>query len=399
MNVILFDYPGFRDSLLPLTYTRPVAELRCGILNIREKWEKGLNTKISHFTQDYLAGKFPMEIGDDNLVINASWCPPLDESAVRNLKINDSLFRNGIPLAFRFDKEGISKIHNNDFRPTANEIELDYEPVLISKLWHLFKHNGEEIRKDFERLTSGRKTIEINDPGSIVYGKENIFLEEGAQVKASIINAESGPVYIGKNAHIHEGSIIKGPFALCEGAHVNMGAKIKGDSTLGPYCKVGGEISNSILLGYSNKAHDGFLGNAVIGEWCNLGADTNNSNLKNNYDQVKLWNFVRDGFELTGETFVGLFMGDHSKCAINTMFNTATIAGVASNIFGAGFPRTFIPSFSWGGPAGFITFKLNKVFEMAEAMMKRRGVALTEEDKKILTRVFELSAEYRTWDR
>jgi UDP-N-acetylglucosamine diphosphorylase/glucosamine-1-phosphate N-acetyltransferase len=398
MNIILFDFPGFRDSLLPLTYTRPVAELRCGILTLREKWETELSEKASHLTQDYLSIKYPMNISEDNLLINGSWCPPIGAKEHLNLEMNEGLYWNEIPLAYKLGKEGISKIHDPKFKPSRIR-EYKDTPVLISKLWHLFKNNGSEIRKDFDRITSGRTSGNINDKGSHIYNEENIFLEEGATVRGAILNAEEGPIYLGKNSQVHEGSIIKGPFALCEGAHVNMGAKIKGDSTLGPYCKGGGEISNSILMGYSNKGHDGFLGNSVIGEWCNLGADTNNSNLKNNYDQVKLWDFAKDRFELTGETFVGLFMGDHSKSAINTMFNTATVVGVAANIFGSGFPRTFIPSFSWGGPAGFITFKPLKVFEMGEAMMKRRGNTLTEVDKDILEKVFELSADYRTWDR
>jgi UDP-N-acetylglucosamine diphosphorylase/glucosamine-1-phosphate N-acetyltransferase len=398
MNVILFDYNPWRDSLQPLTYTRPVSELRVGILTIKEKWESELSVRISYLTRNYLSEKFPLSISDENLLINGSWCPMAGVKDLLQLNTGESLVWQGIPLALKVSKDGFSKIHNQDFK-TKKEIQCEKVPVLISKLWHLFKNNGSEIRIDFERLTKGRKSEPLTDPGCTIYGKENIFLESGAMVRAAILNAEDGPIYLGKNSRVQEGSIIKGPIAMGEGSHINMGAKVKGDSTLGPFCKVGGEISNSILLGYSNKAHDGFLGNSVIGEWCNIGADTNNSNLKNNYDEVKLWDFSRQRFELTGETFVGLFMGDHCKCAINTMFNTATVTGVASNIFGAGFPRTFIPSFSWGGPAGFITFKLEKVFEMAGAMMNRRGVQLTEVDKKILTKVFELSVEYRTWER
>ena len=397
MNIILFDYKPFRESLLPLAYTRPVSEFRVGILTIKEKWELELSASVSCLTQDYLAEKFPLSFSDENLLINGAWCPGRGVKELLQLRIGESLVWKSIPLALKISKEGIPKVHNQDYS-VEKEIEYTESPVLISKLWHLFKNNGAEIRTDFQRLIDGRESKLLTDSGTTIYGKENIFLEEGASVKGAILNAEDGPIYLGKNTKIHEGSVVKGPFAMSEGSHINIGAKIKGDSTLGPYCKVGGEISNSILFGYSNKAHDGFLGNSVIGEWCNLGADTNNSNLKNNYDEVKLWDFSRQRFELTGETFVGLFMGDHCKCAINTMFNTATVTGVASNIFGAGFPRTFIPSFSWGGSAGFITFKLEKVFEMAGAMMKRRGLTLTETDKKILARIFELSAEYRTWE-
>ncbi|MCR9081276.1 MAG: glucose-1-phosphate thymidylyltransferase, partial [Cyclobacteriaceae bacterium] len=231
------------------------------------------------------------------------------------------------------------------------------------------------------------------------YSPENIFIEEGAVIRASILNAEGGPIYIGKNTEIQEGSLIRGPFALCEGSTVNMGAKLRGDTTIGPHSKVGGEVSNSVIFGYSNKGHEGFLGNSVIGEWCNLGADTNTSNLKNNYAPVKLWDYIRGGFTNTGLQFCGLMMGDHSKCGINTMFNTGTVVGVGANIFGDGFPRNFIPSFAWGGAAGFSTFQFPKFLQTAQAVMQRRKVELGEKDQEMLQKVFDFSKNYRIWEK
>ena len=281
----------------------------------------------------------------------------------------------------------------------AEEVKFEGAFRLIQQPWEIFQYNKEQIEADFAIITKGRTSQPITDPHTIVYGKENVFLEEGATVRAAIINAEKGPVYIGKNAQVHEGAIISGAFALCEGAHVNMGAKIKGDSTVGPHSKVGGEVSNSVIFGYTNKGHDGFLGNSVIGEWCNLGADTNTSNLKNNYAPVKLWNYTSERFVQTGLQFCGLMMGDHAKCSINTMFNTGTVIGVGSNIFGAGFPKNFVPSFSWGGASGLITFQPRKFYEVAEAVMQRRGLSFDEAEKEIIDRVFEITAQYRTWDK
>ena len=288
---------------------------------------------------------------------------------------------------------------NLSFAAERNPVQLTYEPVLLQKTWQIFQFNGSEIRKDFTLLTKGRTSQPVNDPHTIVYGADQIFIEEGAKIKAAVLNAEGGPIYIGKNTEIQEGSLIRGPFALCEGSTINMGAKLRGDTTVGPFSKVGGEISNSVIFGYSNKGHEGFLGNSVIGEWCNLGADTNTSNLKNNYASVKLWDYTRGGFANTGLQFCGLMMGDHSKCGINTMFNTGTVVGVGANIFGDGFPRNFIPSFSWGGAAGFSTFTMVKFEETAKAVFGRRGLEWTPAEKEILDKVFELTKSYRIWDK
>ncbi|MBK5279679.1 MAG: glucose-1-phosphate thymidylyltransferase, partial [Bacteroidia bacterium] len=270
--------------------------------------------------------------------------------------------------------------------------------TIIDQVWKIFQLNGSQIREDFKLITKNRKSAGISDKHTRTYSDENIFIEKGVSIKAALLNAENGPIYIGKNSQIHEGAIIRGPFALCEGSHVNMGAKVRGDTTVGPFSKIGGEVSNTVIFGYSNKAHDGFLGNSVIGEWCNLGADTNTSNLKNNFENIKIWNYAKGGFKDTGLMFCGLVMGDHSKCGINMMFNTGTVVGVCANIFGDGYPRTFIPSFAWGGASGFTTFQLNKALETATKAMERRNVLLDAADKEILKQVFEQSSKYRAWE-
>ncbi len=388
MNLVLIDDPNFRINLLPFTFTRPVADIRIGIITIREKWEHYFGNKSSSLTETYLQAKYPALATTDNLLVNGALCP--DEnvvSAIKQLTIGQSLVSGNVVLAARTTTLDLSS--------ATQKINYSHTFTLIDQPWKIFQHNAAELKKDFLLITKDRKSFGIQDKHTIVYGAENIFVEEGADIKAAVLNAESGPIYIGKNAVVQEGSLIKGSFALCEGATVNMGAKMRGDSTIGPHCKVGGEISNSVLFGFSNKGHDGFLGNSVLGEWCNLGADTNTSNLKNNYDQVKLWSYAKRGFVNTGQQFCGLMMGDHSKCGINTMFNTGTVVGVSANIFGDGYPRNFVPSFSWGGASGFITYQLNKAFETAERVMGRRHIALTQLDKDILKHIFDSTEELK----
>lgn len=393
MNIILFDDPAIRKSLLPLTFTRPVAEIRVGILTIAEKWSKRLEKNISFNTSDYLCEKYPCLKGSNNLWINGAFCPD-DEliNSIEGLQNEQALIKNNTIIAAKTGG-AFSDLQNLSLK------EYNGEPTLIDRPWKIFKKNAEQIQADFDIITAARQSEDIIDSHTVVYGEENLFIEEGATIKAAIINAENGPVYIGKNAIIHEGAIIKGAFALCEGAQVNMGAKIRGDSTIGPYCKVGGEVSNSVFFGYSNKSHDGFVGNSVIGEWCNLGADTNTSNLKNNYTNVKVWSYSEDTFTDTGEVFCGLVMGDHSKCGINTMFNTGTVVGVSANIYGAGFPRNFIPSFSWGGAAGFSTYRLEKANEVITKVMERRGLIYDSTEQAILQEIFEQTAKYRFWEQ
>ena len=399
MHVLLFDDPAIRPHLLPLTFTRPVAALRCGILTIAEKWQRRLAaTSVGYLTQPYLQVKFPAgNVAGPALVVNGAACPDdLLASQVLALQPGQGLYQGDTLVAAHLaDATKVAELIQDglEVRAVAEEV------VLIERPWHLFLQNGAEIRRDFTLLTAGRTLAPVGDAHTIVYGAENIFIEEGVKIRAAILNAEDGPIYLGKNSQVHEGAIIKGPLALCEGSHVNAGAKLRGDNTIGPFSKVGGEVGNSILLGYSNKGHDGYLGNSVIGEWCNLGADTNTSNLKNNYAPVKVWSHAAYRFVDTGQTFCGLLMGDHAKAGINTMFNTGTVVGVGANIFGAGFPRTFIPSFSWGGAAGFETFKLGKFAEVAERVMSRRSLAYDAVEQGIIAEVFKQTEQDRVWDK
>lgn len=391
MNVILFDDPDIRINLLPFTFTRPVGSIRIGILTIAEKWEKWLGAKASYKTETYLQKKFPFISTPDNLLLNGAVCPDHALAAtVKALPSGYFLVKDTLLLAARNPP---AEMNNK------NTIEYTQEITVIDKTWKIFRENGAQLRTDFALITNGRKSEGIRDKHTAVYGEENIFVEEGAYIRAAILNAENGPIYLGKNSVVQEGAMIRGAFALCENSHVNMGAKVRGDVTVGPYSKVGGEVSNSVIFGYSNKSHDGFLGNSVLGEWCNIGADTNTSNLKNNYDTIKLWNHAEQNFTETGLQFCGLIMGDHSKCAINTMFNTATVIDVCSNIFGEGFPRNYIPSFAWGGAHGFITYQLDKALDTAGRVMARRNVVVEEVDKAILLHVFKMTAPGRVWEK
>ncbi len=388
MNIVLFDDPLIRSSLLPLTFTRPVAEIRVGILKISEKWERRFGP-VSFKTEEYLSTRFPKNHSTNPIFINGAICP-MDRliKALEKIEPGEALWAGDILIA-TYDLINVDN---------ARRVEFNEPFTLIDQLWKIFKSNAAEVRVDYELITAGRTSQNITDPHTVVYGKENLFLEEGVNIKAAVINAERGPIYIGKDVVIQEGALINGSHALCDGAVVNMGAKLRGDSTVGPYSKVGGELSNSVIIGYSNKGHDGFLGNSVLGEWCNLGADTNTSNLKNDYGDVRLWNYQKPGFVSTGEMFCGLVMGDHSKCGINTMFNTGTVVGVSANIFGAGYQRSFIPSFSWGGPTGLTTYRLKKAFIVAGKVMERRGIKFDEQDHTVLEEVFNQTAEHRNWE-
>jgi UDP-N-acetylglucosamine diphosphorylase/glucosamine-1-phosphate N-acetyltransferase len=393
MNIILFDDPSIRLDLLPFTFTRPVGDIRVGILTIAEKWKRLTGDEVSFQTESYLSAKYPSKKSNDNYFINGAICP--DEAvlnAVKNLKSGEGLSTGETLLAARSSEESV---------PALNSIKCaNYSAaILVDQLWRIFQLNGYQIRSDYKLITTGRNSIGLEDVHTCSYNTADIFVEEGVVIRAAILNAEHGPIYLGKNSQIHEGAIIRGPFALGENSHVNMGAKVRGDTSVGPFSKIGGEVSNSVIFGYSNKAHDGFLGNSVIGEWCNLGADTNTSNLKNNFENIKLWNYQKKGFKDSGLTFCGLMLGDHSKCGINTMFNTGTVVGVSASIFGDGYPRTFIPSFAWGGAAGFTTFRLDKALDTARKAMSRRDVDLGEIDTKIMEEVFKQTADYRAWER
>ena len=387
MNYIIFD--NFRRNyLLPLTFTRPVGDIRIGILTIREKWEHYLGAKTSSLTEDYLSVKFPIVKGDDNILINGSIMPN-DElvAEIKKIGINQALVKDEVIIAVRLSAKDLDNIDDTE---GMEEFETDCEFAKVNTTWDIFAKNDAAIRADFEILTKGRKSAPLSKSNTLL--GDHIFIEEGASVESATINTITGPVYIGKDAEIMEGAMIRGPFALGQGSVVKMGAKIYGGTTVGPYSKVGGELNNVVIFGFSNKAHDGFLGNSVIGEWCNLGADTNNSNLKNNYDVVRMWSYPDHTFVDTGLQFCGLVMGDHSKCGINTMFNTGTVVGVNSNIFGSGFQRNFIPSFAWGGTKGFDDFSIRKAIDIAKRVYSRRDIEFDETEQSILRSVNELTA-------
>ncbi len=381
MNFILYD-GRWREHLLPFTLTRPIGEIRVGITTIKEKWELLLDSQVSFLTQEYLQQKYPLVIKDDNVLIESSIIPT-KELVTEILALNKgaALTSNGEVVAVRCKTV---TVNDNPFEGNYKLVETGLKFLAIQYPWHIYKLNPEIIKQDFNRITAGRKSMPVPD-GVFVSGDSGmLFIEEGANIKFSSINTEEGPVYIGKSARVMEGSKIRGPFALCDHATVKMGAKIYEGTTVGPWSKVGGEVSNSVIFGYSSKAHDGYLGNSVIGEWCNLGADTNTSNLKNTYEDIRVWSFTEQSFINTGEQFCGLLMADHSKSGINTMFNTGTVVGVFCNIYGAGYQRTLIPSFSWGGTHGFKLYNLNKLYKVAEAVMMRRGCVFDETEKDIL---------------
>lgn len=389
MNYILFDGPN-RNNLLPFTYTRPVCDLRVGILTIREKWEKFLGYTTSTVTEDYLSGKWPMVEFDQNTFICGSILPNTAlVNAIKLLQVGQVLYSKDEYLLAFCVEEGFEG-ETEDL--TGIEFSAKFDELVNT--WDIFTLNGQAIEDDFDLLTEGEVSEPISATNTVI-GNGRIFIEKGAVVECSNLNTTKGSIYIGKNAEVMEACSVRGPFALCEHSFLKMGAKIYGGTTIGPHCKVGGEVGNSVLLGYSNKGHDGYLGNSVLGEWCNMGADSNTSNLKNNYAEVRLWNYETSGFAKTGTQFCGLMLGDHSKCGINTMFNTGTVVGVSANIFGGGFPRNFIPSFSWGGSSGFVTYKTKKAFEVCEIVMQRRNVEFTDDDKAILDHVFELSKHWR----
>jgi len=389
MNYILFD-GAVRNQLLPFTFTRPVADIRIGILTIREKWEKFLGSTTTTVTEEYLSDKFPMVELEQNVLINASFCPSENlVLLIKDLQENQAIFYNDEPLAF-YAKED----QEIDFDAFTITQYTDDDVLRIENTWDIFEKNHQAIKRDYDVLTQGR-TSEAIPQTTIAFNPEHIFIEKGAKVMCASLNATDGPIYIGEDTVLMEGATIQGPFALCEHSSVKMGAKIYGGTTIGPHSKVGGEVANSVMMGFSNKGHDGYMGNSVLGHWCNLGADTNTSNLKNNYAQVRLWDYDTERFAKTGTQFCGLMMGDHSKCGINTMFNTGTVVGVSANIFGAGYPRNFIPSFTWGGSSGMETYNTTKAFEVAAVVMARRGLEFDTQEEAILNEVFEISKQWR----
>ncbi len=365
-----------------MTLTRPVGNLRMGLWTNDERWLNYIkDASVSYATEDYLQDKFPCHKTGDNFWVNASIIPDEEiAKAVKELQINQALFINGVFVA----------LHSEEFNPdNAYRVDLDKEDLIhIEKRWHIYQKNKEAICKDFESVKSGREGFDCSETNTIIGPRENLFIDEGASVEGAIINVSTGPVYIGKHAEVMEGSVIRGPFAMANNSVLKLSTKVYGPTSIGTYCKVGGEVNNVVFQAYSNKGHDGFLGNSVVGEWCNLGADTNSSNLKNNYGNVKTYNFETEAIEQTDVQFMGLFMGDHSKTGINTMLNTATVIGVSSTIFSSGFPPKYIPHFSWGGQVGDPVYSFDRAIEAANNMMNRRGKEVTPADRKIFEKLF-----------
>jgi len=394
-NIILFDDES-REQMLPLSYTRPVAEIRTGIFTIRERWERLLKGKASYITSEYLADRYPMHIEDDNIVINGALMP--NDRLVRlmeQMEPNEALMDQGNLIAARLNSKQFEHLLHEESIEEISGIELVDTPFIhLAYPWDLFLFLRATIEYDFDLITHGRTSQSIPSNNQVI-SPDAIFLEEGAHVTCSILNAQSGPIYIGKNAQVMEGSVIRGPVTIGEGSIVKMGSKIYGPTAIGPDCRVGGELKEVVMLGHSNKAHDGFLGNSIIGEWCNLGAGTTVSNLKNNYSNVRMWDHTTQSMRDTGLQFLGMVMGDHSKAGIQSMFNTGTMVGVACNIFGEGFPPKFIPSFSWGGASGLVPHRIEEAMETATRVMARRDITFGETDEKIFRNVFNLSAVYR----
>jgi len=390
MNYILFDESNVRTNLLPLTFMRPVGDIRIGIMTIREKWEKRLNAKTSSLTDNYLSKKYPTLKEDSNVLINGSVCPT-DEiiDLVKKLGPGQTIVSGDTIIALHVTAEELDS-PGDPSTEGIEEIEVKDRPLQVSHTWEIFSKNHIALQEDFDFLTKGKKSLPLNKT-NVVVGDYPVFIEKGAKANCAVFNTTNGPVYIGEGAEVMEGALIRGPIALCHHAQVKMGGKIYGPTTIGPYSRVGGEVNNSVIFGYSNKAHDGFLGHSVIAEWCNLGADTNTSNLKNTYDCVRLWSYSKQTFINTHLQFCGLIMGDHSKSGIATMFNTGTVVGVNTNVFGSGFQRNFIPSFTWGGTTGHTNYNLDKGIEVATAVFKRRGLEFNELERNLLSDVYRLT--------
>jgi N-acetylglucosamine-1-phosphate uridyltransferase (contains nucleotidyltransferase and I-patch acetyltransferase domains) len=395
MQYILFDDERY-NHFLPLTHTRPVSELRCGIWTIREKWQRVFTTLPSYKTASHLQEKYPYELTNDNLFINSALIPNHELiNAVLSLKYGECLVKENMLLAAKMKFEEAKQFDITLVLSNFHKTEYPHPILAIQHLWDLFSLNDIALRMDFEKIIHGKTSQKLSSTNTLIGDEQQLFIEEGAIVEASVINTTLGPVYIGEGAEVMEGCLIRGPFALGEHAMLKMGAKVYGASTVGMNCKVGGEINNVVFHSNSNKAHDGFLGNAYVGEWCNFGADSNNSNLKNNYEEVKLWNEGKGSFEKTGLQFCGLIMADHSKCGINTMFNTGTVVGVSCNVYGAGFPRNYIPSFSWGSANSMTEYQFNKAMGTAARVMARRNMVLDEREQRLLFHVFENTKMHR----
>lgn len=389
MAIILND-AGLHSHLLPLTFTRPVGQLRPGILRISEGWYVRSGLGVGYRTEGYLSQAFPVPTEEPLFEVNAGLFPTdALVAAVMDLQPGQVLIQEARALAFRMEDGQLPSRVDWTVPPAhLKPVPFAGEVIRYDRPWQLFRQAGRAIELDFALLTEGRRSQALSAYNTVIGDPNKVFLEEGARVEASILNTMNGPIYIGKEAEVMEGCMIRGPFALGDHAQLKMGAKIYGPTTIGPECRVGGEVNNSVITGYSNKAHDGFLGNSVLGEWCNLGADTNNSNLKNTYGNVQLFSYADDAMVDSGLQFCGLIMGDHAKTGINTMLNTGTVVGVAANVFGGGFPPKHVPGFAWGGEQGFAVHEVEKALATARLVMERRKMPLTRHDEAILRHVF-----------
>ncbi len=387
MAINLFD-DGSWFSLRPLTFTRPVADLRVGILTIAEKWAKELAVPFGFRTQSYLAEKYPAI--SSQLYINGAICPDVALlAAIDQLTEGQVLCKATLIIAYKSD---ITLKYQDAFFQLEH-IEYNAEFTHIQFPEQIFGNNEVEINKDFDLLTKGRTSAKLSSTNTIL--GDRIFVEEGASAECATFNTLQGPIYLGKNSEVWEGANIRGAFALCNDSQVKMGTKIYGKTTIGPFSRVGGEINNTVIWGYSAKGHEGYLGNSVLGQWCNIGADSNGSNLKNNYSEVRIWDYEAQHYRATGLQFCGLIMADHVKCAVNTMFNTGTVVGVGANVFGSGFPQKYVPDFAWGGADGFDAFNLSKMLETTKKVFELKDSVLKDIDKKLLTHVFEITKQYR----
>ena len=396
--VVLCDSPERHDNLLPLSFTRPIADFRVGISTIADKWRDALGVDSNHYlAPEYLRAKYPHPVDDTLALYIAGHILP-DENlvaAVKELKQGDALMAGDVMVAF------FGTLAQYRQGP-AETVDYQGEIIAINFVFDIFLNNAKALVDDFHKLTAGRESMPLSPTNTLIGsltdadGRPLLFIEEGASVEGATLNLTHGPIYIGRNAEVMEGACLRGPLAVCAGAHVNMGAKVYGETTVGPFCKVGGELSNVVMFGYSNKSHDGYLGNAVIGEWCNIGAGVDSSNLKNDYSKIRIWNYATHSFMRTDLQFCGLIMGDHSKIGIGCTLNTATVMGVGVNLHGAGFPRTFIPSFSEGSPTGgFKEVPHKKFCDIADRVMSRRGIALTEADINIFDEVRKVASSFR----
>lgn len=379
MKIVLVDTNW--KNFLPVSFTRPVSQLRCGILKVYEKWEKLLNANSVAVSEEYLNKKFFKEVGGSTLIINSKVLPNKNIiEAIQGLEDKEILTSEGTWLAIR-SEDGFDQEKWKDAQPITYSGGFS----VLENWWDLYKQNGTEIENDFALITQGRNSKPLSSSNTLIGTSDKVFIEEGAYIEGCSLNTDFGSIYIGKNVEVMEGTSIRGGFSVLEESKIKLGAKIYGPTSIGPKCRIGGEVKNSIVQGYSNKSHDGYLGNSVIGEWVNLGAGTNCSNLKNTFSKAKVWSYDGEGMIDSGETFLGCCIGDFSKTGISTMLNTASVVGVNANVFGAGFQKKCIASFSWGVSE---IYTLEKAWEVNKNIAQMNGEELSDKDYLILQSIY-----------